>query len=63
MFGISGVSSVVGNKEIFFLNFFKIFGKTAMFGVVGSKKKSQRIEEVDRLFKRIYKDNANGKLL
>lgn len=40
MFGISGVSSVVGNEKNFFLNFSKIFGKTAMSGVVGSERKT-----------------------
>lgn len=40
MFGISGVSSVVGNEKIFFLNFSKIFGKNAMFGVVGNESKT-----------------------
>jgi len=40
MFGISAASSVVGNKKTFFLNFSKIFGKTAMFGVVGSGRRT-----------------------
>ena len=40
MSGISGVSSVVGNEKNFFLNFSKIFGKTAMSGVVGSERKT-----------------------
>ncbi len=39
MFGISGVTSVVGSKKNFFLNFSKIFDKTAVCGVVGSERK------------------------
>jgi len=35
MLSISGMSPVVGNKKISFLNHSKIFGKTAICGVVG----------------------------
>ena len=38
IFSISNVSSVVGSKKIFFLNFSKIFGKIAACGVVGSER-------------------------
>lgn len=52
MFGISGVCSVVRNQKTFFLNFSKIFGKTAMFGVVGNERKNiaKRINETGRIY-------------
>jgi hypothetical protein len=47
-FGISGVFSVVGSKESFFLNFSEIFGKIALSGVVGSERKfiTKRVEKL-----------------
>ncbi len=41
LFGISGVPSVVENKKRFFEFFLKIFGKTALCGVVGIEKISE----------------------